>query len=321
MPKISIIVLNYNSWEDTIECMDSLLQMTDAYFNIILIDNNSPNDSVIQLRNWLPNDVLSLTDEAAANFRGAIPKITFITSSHNGGYAAGNNIGLKFCLEADSEVDYAWILNNDTVVHADACSTMINEIEKLQKEHPTKKLGLYGNRITHYDDPAIDQVSYYTFSSKNATVRAVKTKQSGNIILDACDQYYPCGASILVSKQFLLETGLMDEQYFLYYEEPDWSIRAHRKGYSLVIFNSVQVFHKEGASAGSSVIGSQRSELSDFYIIKNRFTIIRKFYPRHLPYVYLAMGAILLNRMRRRQFNRIGMITGIVKSALWKPGT
>jgi GT2 family glycosyltransferase len=321
MPKISIIVLNYNSWEDTIECMESLLKMTDAHFNIILIDNNSPNDSVIHLRKWLPADTLSLTDSSAANHKGPIPKITFITSAHNGGYAAGNNIGLRFCLNSDPEFEYAWVLNNDTVVHADACANMITEIQKLQQDHPSKKFGLYGNRITHYHDPATDQVSYYTFSSKNATVRAVKTRQPGNIMLDECDKYYPCGASIFVSKQFLLETGLMDEQYFLYYEEPDWSIRAFRKGYTLVIFNSVQVFHKEGASAGSSVIGSQRSELSDYYIIKNRFTIIRKFYPQHLSYVYLTMGGILLNRLRRRQFNRVGMIAGIVKSALLKPGT
>jgi GT2 family glycosyltransferase len=318
MPKITILVLNYNSWEDTIECLESLLEMTYEHFSIILIDNKSPNDSVIQLKNWLPEGFLSLTDEQAASFQGPLPKITFIESSHNGGYAAGNNIGLKLCLAADPEFEYAWVLNNDTVVNADACSSMVGAIESLKEKQPELKLGFYGNRITHYHDHATDQVSYYSFDNRNATVRALKSRQSGNIILEACDKYYPCGASIFVSKQFLSETGLMDERYFLYYEEPDWSIRAHQKGYALVIFNSVQVFHKEGASAGSNVIGSQRSELSDFYIIKNRFTIIRKFYPRHLSYVYLTMGGIILNRLRRKQFGRISMISGIIKSELLK---
>lgn len=337
-PKVSIILLNYRAWEDTIECVSSLLKLDYHNFNIIIIDNKSPNDSVPQLKKWLNNelthflppdhyfrnyslpaepiaDFLHLAGAAVANYKGELPKITFVESDHNGGYAAGNNIGLKLCMQADQDFEYAWILNNDTVVAKDALTSMIAEIEKLKLAHPGAKFGFYGHRITNYHNPATDQVSYYGFNEKTATVSFFSTRNPGSIVLKE-EHFYPCGASIFVSKAFLLEVGLMEEQYFLYYEEPDWSIRAHRKGYSLVIFNDIPVYHKEGTSAGSNADGSQRSELSDLYIIKNRFNIIRKFYPRNIPYVYISMAGVMLNRIRRKQFDRVGMIAGILKKEL-----
>lgn len=334
-PKVTIILLNYRAWEDTIECASSLLKLDYDNFNIIIIDNNSPNDSVLQLKKWLNNELihflppdhafreyslpaapipgyLHLKASELASFNGDIPKLTFIESEHNGGYAAGNNIGLKFCLAADPEFAYAWVLNNDTVVAKDALSGMMAEIQRLKTTQPAAKLGFYGHRITNYHDPSTDQVSYYGFNQKTATVTFFSTRKPGSILLNE-DRFYPCGASIFVSKAFIEEVGLMEERYFLYYEEPDWSIRAHQKGYTLVIFNDIPVFHKEGASAGSNSDGSQRSELSDLYIIKNRFTIIRKFYPKNIPYVYISMAGVIINRIRRKQFDRVRMIAGILK--------
>jgi GT2 family glycosyltransferase len=340
MAKIYVVVLNYNSWEDTIECVESLLKMDYKDINIVIVDNCSPNDSVIYLKKWLNNELshylpvdhyfrtysipeqvkseaLFLNSANVMNDVHVVPKLTFIESDNNGGFAAGNNIGLKFCLR-QHDFEYAWLLNNDTVVRPDSLSSMMSSISMLGKAHPNLKFGLYGHRLTHYHNPATDQVSYYSFSKRNATVKAIKTRDNGCIVLKESDKFYPCGASMFVSKDFLMSVGLLAEDYFLYYEEPDWSIRANRKGYAVAIFNNIPVFHKEGASAGSSVDGRQRSELSDYYIIRNRFTIVRKFFPDQLIFVYLTMLVIALNRILRGQYDRIGMISKIIWSQFGK---
>jgi GT2 family glycosyltransferase len=334
MPKIYIIVLNYNSWEDTIECVESLLKLEYKDFNIVIVDNCSPNDSVVFLKSWLNNqlchylpldhhfrsysipvqskqEALFLTSASVLNYTDVVPRITFIESDWNGGFAAGNNIGLKFCV-GQQDFDYAWLLNNDTVVSPGALDDMMQSVSMLDKQHPTLRFGLYGHRITHYHDPATDQVSYYSFSKLNATVRAIKCTDNESIVLKESDKYYPCGASMFASREFLNTVGMLTEDYFLYYEEPDWSIRANRKGYTLAIFNDIPVYHKEGASAGSSVDGRQRSELSDYYIIRNRFTIIGKFFPSHLIFVYFTMLVVAMNRILRGQYGKLGMISKII---------
>jgi GT2 family glycosyltransferase len=340
MAKIYIVVLNYNSWEDTIECVESLLKLDYEDINIVIVDNCSPNDSVTYLKQWLNNqlshylpvdhyfrsysipeqvkpEVLFLKSTNMMNEDNVVSKLTFIESDSNGGFASGNNIGLNFCLQ-QPDFEYAWLLNNDTVVNPDSLSSMMSSISMLDKDHPDLKFGLYGHRLTHYYNPTTDQVSYYSFSKHNATVKAIKTKDTDCIVLKESDKFYPCGASMFVSKDFLTAVGLLAEDYFLYYEEPDWSIRAYRKGYAIAIFNNIPVFHKEGASAGSSVDGRQRSELSDYYIIKNRFTIVRKFFPQQLVFVYLTMLVIAINRLLRGQYQRIGMIANIILSQFTK---
>lgn len=325
--------MNYNSWNDTIECLESILKLQYPNFRIVVVDNNSPNDSFIRLKEWSENKLchylptahqfrsysiptvekeppLIITDMDDLRTYESVPLITLIQSSVNGGYSAGNNIGIKFCL-AQNDVQYLWILNNDTVVEETSLGSMVSSVLTGSKEG--KKLGLFGNRITCYHNTDVDQVSYYHFKSSNATVEPVKTRVDEFLILEDCRSFYPCGASIFVTKDFVDEVGLMDERYFLYYEEPDWSIRASKKNYSLGIFNHVPVYHKEGASAGSSVDGKFRSSFSDYYLIKNRFTIIRKFYPANLWIVYISMLGIAVNRILRKQYDRLGLIWRIMR--------
>ena len=111
MPKVGIVISNYNGWQDTLVCLDSLQKQTFTDFEVILIDDASPNDSVAQLQNKLP------------------PNTVFLPQEKNVGFAAANNIGMRRAL-ADG-CDYALLLNNDTSVHPDF-------LEKLLAETPEK---------------------------------------------------------------------------------------------------------------------------------------------------------------------------------------
>ena len=105
---------------------------------------------------------------------------------------------------------------------------------------------------------------------------------------------YVVGASMLVSKEFLEDVGLMCEDYFLYFEETDWAMRA-RGRYSLVYAIGSIVYHKVGASIGTRSNPARKSVLCDFHSVRNRLFFTYRFYPLALPTVYVALcGSILL---------------------------
>jgi len=110
---------------------------------------------------------------------------------------------------------------------------------------------------------------------------------------------------MLVSLPFLRDVGLMDERYFLYYEEIDWVARARRR-YSLEFAPDSIVYHKEGASTGTT-----RSDFADFHIVQSRVAFTRRHFPYALPTVYLGLVCMIFNRIRRNQWDRIAMILGI----------
>ncbi len=327
---VGIILLNYNTWKDTIECLESLLKLKYDSYRLIVVDNKSPNNSMNFLIQWADKKIYSSVSLDNPLARYSLPvyepdidyvlyckesslqkydtqhQITFIQSDENRGYAAGNNIGIKHIL-AQGDCDYIWILNNDIVVANDVLSNTIATIEECNVKYSSKKLGIFGHKITFYAPPHNIQAYYYTYNKFLATTKSIVSSCSDVSLLD-CATAYPTGASIFVTTSFVEDVGLMGEEYFLYYEEPDWSIRAAKKDYELVIINDVAIFHKEGASAGSDTNGSFRSEFSDYYQLRNRIVITRKFYSNYVWCVKIGLILALYNRIKRRQYNRLNMI-------------
>ena len=107
MPKVGIVISNYNGWQDTLVCLDSLQKQTYKDFEIILLDDASPNDSVAQLQDKLPANTV------------------FLPQEQNLGFAAVNNVGMRRAL-ADG-CDYVLLLNNDTAVAPDMLETLLRE--------------------------------------------------------------------------------------------------------------------------------------------------------------------------------------------------
>ena len=136
MPKVGIVISNYNGWQDTLVCLESLQKMTFRDFEIVLIDDASPNDSVAQLQGKLP------------------PNTVFLPQEKNVGFAAANNIGMRRAL-ADG-CDYALLLNNDTEVEQDTLHLLA---ERLDRE---PELGAVCPKIRFFDPPRSVQFAGYT---------------------------------------------------------------------------------------------------------------------------------------------------------------
>jgi GT2 family glycosyltransferase len=327
-----IIILNYKNYEDTIECLESVLRNQGDY-KVIVIDNNSPNDSMRKMLDWadsdskhniLPNwlntssNLLTKADKnyiyieniSSYSYKNKSlnnERLIFIQNKENKGYAAGNNVGIRLAMEQDG-MEYCWVLNNDIVVDNEMIPQTIKKIKSIDNSKY-----LFSNKIMFYYDISSSQCSYYRFNKYIATTTPVKNNIDDTIIVDLKNNY-PSGVSILFTKKIIEDVGLLCEDYFLYYEEPDYSLRAHQNDYKLYIFNDINIYHKEGAVIGSSAIGKEKSSFADYYGILNRFKIIYKFYPMNLLPLYLSMFIVILIRIRRFQLDRVFLVIRIALS-------
>ena len=332
-----IILLNWNNYQDTLECLESLFKQDYKEFKIILCDNDSTDGSVEHFINWAEGKELSITPKnlflqslvkpaikkpisyCVFNREQAETKTTdietganliIIKTGGNLGFAGGNNVGLRYALKRN-DFDYVWLLNNDTVVKKDCLSKMV-------KYSQSKSLdNLCGSLLVFYDNPeSIQAPGGYQYNKW--TGRASPILKRGTSIHEKINHpqlekklSYICAASWLLPKQFLLDIGLMTEDYFLYGEEIDWCLRNSGK-YKLCYCPDAIVYHKEGATIGSENLDRESSLFSDFYQFRNKFLITRRFYPEKILIVYITVFLQMINRLRKGQWKKAKLICQIL---------
>lgn len=343
MAKVAVIVLNYNNYEDTIRCVESVLRSDFKDFQLIIVDNNSPNNSIDYLIKWAEGSLSIKVDESDKLkdlYYPFIPKplpyvyydlreikledikpndqknfIIFIQTEYNGGYAYGNNIAIKYAL-LNNDFDYIWILNNDTVVEKNSLSCLVKKAEYYKKTN--RKIGLIGSKLMCYSEPekinsvGIKYNKWFGISKHLGNMEEDLNQYDNEDVIKKID--YVSGASILLSRNFIENVGLMHESYFVYYEELDWVLRGKRKGWEFGYCWESKVYHKEGASIGSHSDSKKRSELAEYYLFRNRLLFTKKFYPRYLITVYLGIIIGIFNRIKRRQYRRVSLIWQAIKS-------
>ncbi len=297
-----VILVNWNGWKDTVECLESVFRLRCADFRIVVCDNGSTDGSLEKIEEWARGNFLAevsdqrlwrlssppftkpipfrkLTrEQAASGATGSDPRLILIQNGANLGFAAGNNVGLRYAL-GDVECKFFWLLNNDTVVDPEALSAMILHVQ----EHP--EIGLCGSlNLSYYKPDEVQaqggrQYSVWTGRARMAAACKVEALDPHSVRMD-----YVNGASMLATRAFLEGIGLLEESYFLYFEEMDWALRA--KGvFQLGYVRDSIVYHKEGATTGSSTDQKKRSLLSEKYASRNRVLFTKRFFPWALPSV------------------------------------
>jgi len=191
-----IIILNWNGWSDTAECVESCLCLQGDAFRIVIVDNSSTDGSceILQLR---------------------FPGITIIRNSENLGFAGGNNVGIRYALENGAE--YIWLLNNDTTVAPDALSHLLSAAAEM------KQGGIFGGKILFSDTPGI-------INSAGGRINRITGQPSLTGYGERDDGRFDetrevetvSGCSFFIRSETVRNTGLMDERFFLYFEETDW---------------------------------------------------------------------------------------------------
>ncbi|KAA3438556.1 glycosyltransferase family 2 protein [Rufibacter hautae] len=312
-PKVYIVVLNYLSWQDTVECLASLLRLTYQNKEIIVVDNDSPNGSFLHLTNWAQENLpfYQALSENEVTHGSSLPEqgpqVMFIKADKNAGFAAGNNLGIRYALKKKDH-DYLWLLNNDTTVDPNALEELVKRAHFDQNS--AKPVGIWGSKLLYYHQPKVIQavggkLDLRTFTTRHLAEGETDGPQHNVLELQ---QDYVIGASLFVSRKFLAEVGLLSEDYFLYFEELDWATRAARAGYALGYVWSSRVYHKEGQTIGSSSSGKQKSDLADYHGIRSKIIFFRKFYPERTLKLYLLLTASALLRVSRLQFLRAATV-------------
>lgn len=256
MPKVFIIVLNWNNWPDTLECLKSLDKNDYPNYQVVIVDNGS-------------EEKFSIT-----NFQSSIK---VIYNKENLGFAGGNNVGIKYAFEQGT--DYVLLLNNDTLVSRDFLSELVKAGEN------DKNIGLLGPKI--YSADKKEKIWYaggqINWMYNKGTMRGWNETDQGQYDNPPIQKTgYITGCCLLVKKEVIEKIGLMSEDYFLYYEDTDWSLRARRAGFKCVFVPMAKIWHK---GSKSSIEGSPSYI---YYHIRNGLILAQRFAPFYIkPLVHL----------------------------------
>lgn len=287
IPAVVVVLLNWRRAHDTMACLDSVAALMGPKPAVIVCDNDSKDGSVAILKAYAEKSPLN---------------IRILETGDNLGFAGGMNVGLRVAL-ADPDMRFVWILNNDTQVHPAALNAL------LEKTALKPEIGICGSTLLYLDEPQKIQAVGGFYNPWLGTTRHCLGQETYSVkrcrAFDETTLDYIVGAAMFVPRTVLETVGLMDERYFLYYEEIDWvcQMRYKRPDLHLAYASDSIVYHAEGASTGSNDKNGKRyAYASDFYMLTSRLKCTRKNFPEKLWSVRLSMLLVMLNRMRRRNW-------------------
>lgn len=238
MPLVFVIVLNYNGKADTLECLRSLTRAAYPDFQVLVVDNASADGSVEAIKQ-------------------EFPRLKILQNTENLGFAGGNNVGIRYALEQGA--DYIFLLNNDTVVDPGFLDELVNAGES------DPGIGILGSLIYYFNRPrevwfAGGKIYWSAGTARHLTDIPDVPRESDFIT----------GCAFMIKRHVVEKTGLFNPDYFLYYEDTDWSTRVKRAGFKLVVVPASLVWHKEMGAVGG------RSPLHEYYVTRNNLLFMRK---------------------------------------------
>ncbi|MCP8309557.1 MAG: glycosyltransferase family 2 protein [archaeon] len=291
-PFVSIAILNYNGrtilGKDFDRYLKSVLQTDYPDFELLFVDNGSEDDSV--------HHVTSIYNDS---------RLRVIKIGRNLGFAQGNNVGIA---NANQKAEYIVLLNNDIEVQT---SWLKEIIEKLDQD---QSIAMAQPKILRDSDRSIiDSTGGFIDKMGRAYDRGSGKKEFGQY--DVKDEvFYAKGAAIIMRRSILNEIGLLDPDYFIYYEETDLCWRAHLKGYRVVLIPSSMVYHRSSAT-----MGEQINERILFMRRRNQIATLIKNYElgNLVKYLSLFLGKSILYSIRLVFSRRIRLAYSIWRAIWW----
>jgi len=330
-PRVSIIILNWNGWRDTIECLESLYRITYPNYDIIVVDNNSQNDSIQKIKEYAegkievdskffkynpsnkPIKVFEISEDEAKQGDFNKPlyekfdpdrRMILIKNNDNYGFAGGNNVGIKFALCALNP-EYVLLLNNDTVVD----KNFLRELVKIAERD--EKIGIVGPKIYYYSNP---DIIWHAGGKINMwlgkrTMRGYQKRDGPEYgLLSNVD--FVAGAALLIKVKTIQEVGLLDTTYFVYTEDVDWCHRATKAGYNIMYVPTAKVWHKVSISSGGEV-----SPVSLYYITRNTLIFMKKHAKVYQWVTYVMFSGFLF--LRRFLLVNLSRKKALIKGVTW----
>lgn len=228
-PKIFIILLHFRDIDVIQECLASLNGVSYKNFKVLIVHNGRPDAEL---------------EKRVASFPGLLSEV--IHTGENYGFAKGNNIGIRLALQQGA--DYVLLLNDDTAVDPGFLEPLVLEAVK------DPSTGMLGPRVFYFSEP---KKIWFTKAEFNAGECSFCFPGSDMLVSDygheeICSTDYVTGCALLVSRKLIKTVGLLDERFFLYWEDSDWGLRACAAGFKSLVVPSARIWHKVSASSGGN---------------------------------------------------------------------
>lgn len=245
---ICIILVNYNGYDDTVECIKSIENSDYDNYKIILVDNGSKDKNKILNDNYINN---------AADV---------IISEENLGFSGGNNLGIKYAQEK-YDPEYYLLLNNDTVIIKDTISNLKKGFDF------DSKAGIITGKIYYFSEPKTIWAAggKFNFNTGIADQPELGKIDDGVQYENTCEVSFATGCTMLISKQVINTVGYLEESYFLYAEDTDYCCRVLNAGFKIIYVGKALIYHKVSASTG------KQSNMQQYYMFRNNCYIIKKY--------------------------------------------
>jgi GT2 family glycosyltransferase len=253
-PRVVVVVLNWNNYGDTASLLSSLSQVSGGdNREIVVVDNGSTDGSVSQIRTTFCD-------------------VRVLETGRNLGFAGGCNIGIRYALSRGA--DFVWLLNNDTTIDSGAVVAL------LDKAQTTRRIGACGSAVYSVDDPQRLQA----WGGGHINFLLGRSRHYLRAVPDESLQFIT-GASMLIRCEAIADVGLLDERFFMYWEDADFCFRLRGAGWKLAVAGDSRIWHK-----GSASVGKESARLDQYFNAS-----ARRFFRKHAPIPFLPiwMGSAL----------------------------
>lgn len=244
-PLVVVVILNWNGLEDTLHCLRELRGQEYANRRIVVVDNGS-------------------TDGSADIIAARHPEVTLLRNPTNLGFTGGCNTGMRYAREHSA--DYVWLLNNDAVAPPRTLSVLVETAEG------RGSVGLVSPIVRFHDRPDEIQFAGVRLDPSADEEAHIKLRASGDPD-EANTVPALVGTALLIKREVIESIGLLDDRYFAYGEDWDYSVRALQAGFQVVVERAATILHKPTGSMG------RESPVKEYYIVRNRYL----FWRTHLP--------------------------------------
>lgn len=304
---VNVIIVNYNCWEDTIECVESILQSSYSNFTIHIVDNNSSDNSILSIENYLAKnnqEFISIDSSIFKKNLNVNSKIILIKHDKNDGFSAGNNVVIKKLI-TDNKEEFVWLINPDTVVEKE----VMQDLVKLAK---TNQKAIIGNIINLLNNPT--EVLFYGGFKVKKFIHGVKrvTREEEIDDIDAIS-----GACLFTSVDTFNTIGILPEEYFMYWEETDFCRKAKNNGFNFKINKNSIVYDKVGSSSNSNF-------LREYLYLLNGLRFHLKYNKKTFLFIYLSSiikllkGLLFDDKIKKKalSYAHVDFISFILKNNL-----
>ena len=287
-PGVFVVVLNWNGFEESRECVHSLLRAEYPNLHIVIVDNAS-------------------ADGSGRLLHSTFPDLHFVQSSENGGYAGGMNLGAAFALSKNAE--YIILMNNDVVVTPGFVDPFIDIFGR------NSNTGIVSPKVLYKDRKdciycAGARISY-ALCSGVSLFQGKKHDSFGNVEGPASMAE---GSCLCVRASVFRAIGYFDPKYFMYFEDMDFSMRVNKK-FGIIYTPKSIIYHKSGAGRGWLV----HSQLYQYFYTRNRLWFFSRFGFLYRCYVLMFSSLVVLAKSARLWMHRekVNDFSSSVR-ALWK---